>query len=230
MILNLFKNPGYICSVLAVANVLMFLSAISLYAPGYAMLVLGSTKTKVNIFFMGSILTSPTLGAIMGGIITDKCIGSYADKRALVMCLSVYAVFVALCVSGPFVNNDILFFSVLWLAIFAQGFIQPVMMGIILNCVSPVQRPTASSLGNLIMTGVGYMTGPLIYGAMLDLFPTDPRSGMKFAFWSVSFGLVCLIIAVATRKESLKKDVRRTTRMISQMVSVRYTHMEAANE
>jgi hypothetical protein len=87
---------------------------------------------------MGLILTAPTIGGVMGGVITDKCIGSYADKRALIMCLSVYAVFVALCVSGPFINGDILFFSIIWLAIFAQGFIQPIMMGIILSCVAPI--------------------------------------------------------------------------------------------
>jgi MFS family permease len=115
---------------------------------------------------MVAIVTSPSLGAVTGGIVTDKCIGSYADKRALVMCLFVYLLFVLICISGPFVNDFILFFVVLWLAVFTQGFIEPVMMGIILNCVSPIQRATASSVATLIMTGGGYMMGPILYGVM----------------------------------------------------------------
>ena len=120
------------------SNILMFLSAIMLFAPAYAINVLSASKMNVDIFFMVSVITSPTLGAVFGGIITDKCIGSYADKRALIMCLIAYAVFVAVCVLGPFLNNYLLFFSVLWLAIFLTGFVSPIMMGIILNCVSPI--------------------------------------------------------------------------------------------
>lgn len=117
--MNLLVNPSYIASTLAIANVLLLLGALIYVVPSYSKDVLKADETLVSIMFMVAIITSPSLGGIAGGIVTDKCIGSYTDKRALWLSTFVYFLFVLLCIPGPFINNFFLFFVIMWLAVFA---------------------------------------------------------------------------------------------------------------
>jgi len=50
-----------------------------------------------------------------------------------------------------------------WLAAFFQGFIEPIMMGIILSSVSEIERPAASSLSILLEMLFGMLPAPYIY-------------------------------------------------------------------
>ena len=102
----------------------------------------------------------------MGGFLTNRFIGSYEDKRAMRMCLLVYLAYALISIPGPLTSNIVVWFGIVWVALFLQGFIQPVLMGIILTSVSQIQRPTASSLANFLMTGLGTMIGPVIYGLL----------------------------------------------------------------
>jgi acyl-CoA hydrolase len=49
-----------------------------------------------------------------------------------------------------------------------QGFIEPIMMGIILNFCSPVERPTASSLSILLEMLIGMMPASYVYGLVYE--------------------------------------------------------------
>lgn len=150
IVINLLKNPSYILSVLAIANILFILASLMYFAPAYSVINLGGDQTVVGIVFLVSVVTSPSLGAIAGGIVTDKCLGSYTNKKAPLVCFFAYVTFLVFNIPCPLVNTYVLFTVLLWFAIFQQGFIQPIMMGIILNTVSPIQRPTAASLAVLI--------------------------------------------------------------------------------
>jgi MFS family permease len=101
---------------------------------------------------------------VCGGLITTKYLGSYTNSRSLYLCFIVYVLFVVFCIPCPLMNDVITFIAFLWVAIFMQGFIEPIMMGIILNCVSPIERPTASSLSILIEMGIGMLPAPYLYG------------------------------------------------------------------
>lgn len=109
-------------------------------------------------------ITSPCLGAVTGGLITTKYLGSYTNNKALTLCFVMYCLFVLWCIPVPLVNDYYLFIIFMWLAIFSQGFIQPIIMGITLNTVTPIERPTASSVAILIQMGVGMLPAPYLYG------------------------------------------------------------------
>jgi MFS family permease len=161
----------------------------------------------VNISFPVTVVTAPILGAVMGGFLTNRCIGSYEDKRAMRMCLLVYLAYTLISIPGPLTSNIVIWFGIVWVALFLQGFVQPVLMGIILTSVSQIQRPTASSLANFLMTGLGTMIGPVIYGLLQDAYPDSPRVAMAFVFWSPVFGLLCLALGALFQKQSYKRDV-----------------------
>ena len=135
---NLMMNPSYLLTTLTAANVQMFLSALTFYAPGYALEVITEKKETVDICFSITVITAPILGAVLGGFLTDRCIGSYEDKRAIRMCMLVFLAYTLISIPGPLTKNIILWFGILWMTLFLTGFIQPVLMGIILTSVSQI--------------------------------------------------------------------------------------------
>ena len=92
----------------------------------------------MKICFPVTIVTAPILGAVLGGFLTDRCIGSYEDKRAMRMCLLIYLAYTLVSIPGPLISNILVWFGILWVSLFLQGFIQPVLMGIILTSVSQI--------------------------------------------------------------------------------------------
>ncbi len=181
--------------------------------------------------FSLTVITSPCLGAVVGGLVTTKFLGSYKNDNALVMCFVVYLLFTAACIPCPFLDNYLIFIIVLWVAIFMQGFIEPIMMGIILSSVSDVERPAASSLSILLEMLFGMLPAPYIYGYVYEATEkldengkNISRGGMYTLFFSVVIGLVGLLFALPLRKKSLKASEIRTRKALKQV------HPEAVEE
>lgn len=126
--------------------------------------MLQGDENSVYLMFIVVILSGPSLGALIGGILTTHIMGSYNNPKALPVSLGIYVIFSGLCIGCTFVNNSYTFMLLFWFAVFAQGFIEPLMMGIILNTVSPYERPAASSLSIMIETVFGYVPSPYLYG------------------------------------------------------------------
>lgn len=209
-------NPSYLLSVLAITNVMFILTALQYWITSYAINVLHADQDFVVLSFSATVITAPCLGAITGGIITTKFLGSYTNKRALSLCFIVYCLFMAFCIPCPLVNDYNLFIGLVWIAIFMQGFIEPIMMGIILNTVTPIERPTASSVSILIEFMVGLLPAPYLYGMVHDKYvELDPqgnnitRAGMYVVFFSSAIGGISLLIALILRSRSYKKGAER---------------------
>jgi MFS family permease len=175
--------------------------------------------------FSAVVITAPCIGAVAGGVITTKFLGSYTNKNALVLCFVVYCLFMAFCIPCPLVDSYSVFIGLTWLAIFMQGFIEPIMMGIILNTVTPLERPTASSLAILIELAAGMLPAPFLYGVVQDKFislneqgQNATRAGMYVVFFSSVIGGVGLLIALLLRKRSYKKGVERIRLTIKQTI------------
>ncbi len=64
-----------------------------------------------------------------------------------------------------------LFMGLVWLIMFANGFIEPILTGILLNSVEVSQRPTASSLLIFLQMILGYLPAPYVYGLLMELIP-----------------------------------------------------------
>ena len=217
MVWNLLKNPSYMLSVLAITNVMFVLIALQFWAVQYGIVVLNADPEYVKLTFSATIITAPCLGAIVGGLITSRLEGGYNNKNALFLCFIVYLLFCAFCIPCPFINNYTLFLSIIWVAIFMQGFIEPIMMGIILNFCSPVERPTASSLSILLEMLVGMMPASYVYGLVYEATAVYEgtgddrknvsRGGMYVTLFSVGVGAVALLIALLLKRRSVQGSV-----------------------
>jgi MFS family permease len=123
--------------------------------------------------------------------------------------------FALFCIPCPFFSDFNLFYAFLWLAVFMQGFIEPIMTGIILNFCSPLVRPTASSLMTFIEITQGMMPAPTIYGLIADKtaeFDADKnnisRVPMKVTMLFSVLAVLHLLGAWLLKKKSYDSNVK----------------------
>lgn len=100
-----------------------------------------------------------------------------------------------------------------------QGFIEPIMMGIILNFCTPIERPTASSLSILLEMLIGMMPASYVYGIVYESTAVYEgtgddrrnisRGGMYVTMFSCVIGAACLLLAVLLKKKSLDAGIKR---------------------
>ncbi len=167
-------------------------------------------------------ITAPCLGAIVGGLSISCLDGGYNNKNSLFICFIVYTLFMGACIPCPFINDFKILIIFLWVAVFMQGFIEPIMMGIILNTCSPIERPTASSLSILLEMMIGMMPASYVYGLVYELTAkieddrNISRGGMFTVFFSTGIGFVSLLLALILKKKSYEDSVKRTVQSLKE--------------
>jgi len=98
----------------------MFILIASQYwVTSYATDILGGDSSTVYIMFVVVILSGPALGALIGGMITTRLLGSYTNPKALPVCMGVYLMFVGFCIGCTFVDDAKLYMLLLWMAVFS---------------------------------------------------------------------------------------------------------------
>lgn len=105
-----------------------------------------------------------------------------------------------------------------------QGFIEPIMMGIILNTCSPIERPTASSLSILLEMMIGMMPASYVYGLVYELTAVYEgedkrnvsRGGMFTVFFSTIIGFFALLVALLLKKKSYDASLKRTVHSLKE--------------
>lgn len=126
----------------------------------------GETETeRIDLIFLICILTAPFVGSIMGGIITTK-LGGYTTRGAFIQVLIIYMILLAASLPISFVKNYYFFGVCLWFIVFVFGYTEPILMGIMLNMVSPPERSTAISVTTFFMMSLGLLPAPYAYGAI----------------------------------------------------------------
>lgn len=128
---------------------------------------LGGEARIVDLIFLICILTAPFVGSIMGGVITTK-LGGYTTRGAFVQVLIIFMILLAASLPLSFVDQYYLFGVCLWFIIFVFGYTEPIMMGIMLNMVSPPERSTAISVTTFLMMSFGLLPAPYVYGAIYE--------------------------------------------------------------
>jgi MFS family permease len=169
IIINLMKNASYLFIVLAI-TVLMFVQTANIYwATEYMKKDLNGPESVVDLIFLICILTAPFVGSIMGGIITTK-LGGYTTRGAFIQILIIYMILLGACLPISFVHKGYyyMFGICLWFIVFVFGYTEPILMGIMLNMVSPPERSTAISVTTFFMMSFGLLPAPYVYGAIYE--------------------------------------------------------------
>lgn len=65
-----FKNKAYMSFMFALTGLFFVVTGFQTWSPKYLEIVTGLDKTEVDIYFEITVLTGPTFGVILGGIVT----------------------------------------------------------------------------------------------------------------------------------------------------------------
>lgn len=96
--------------------------------------VLGASAELAAIYFVVLCFTGPIVGAIFGGLLTAWVGGYNSAKGQVLQCIGALLA-VILGAPIPFCNNVHIMAIFLWFLLFFGGFVQPQMIGIMLNSV-----------------------------------------------------------------------------------------------
>lgn len=170
--------------------------------------VLAADDNLVFILVAATVISATSVGALSGGVITTKWLGSYTNKRSIFMCLVMLVILSAACLPMSFIYHPIAFTGCVWVVMFCHGFIEPIFTGILINSVAPEERPTASSVLIFLEMILGFLPAPYVYGLLVDNIPVMEEDvnvspwGMRgVTFYSI-FGVLGLFLSILFRKKS----------------------------
>jgi len=190
------RSKVYIFIVLSLAFMYFIVTGIQFWSTDYFTVVLGEPQQRVFVYFSIICVTAPTLGTIMGGVVTSAN-GGYNSPSALGICVFVMFIGTVCALPVPFLNSFIACAFLVWILLFCGGFTLPVMTGIMLGSVHPLQRTVANSLANLAYNILGYLPAPFLYGFICSVTGGEQsRYGMGMLMYSTFFACVFLFVAL----------------------------------
>lgn len=188
-------------------NLKFIVTGMQFWVPHYMKVVLGAEEGMVFILVAVTVISATSFGALSGGVITTKYLGSYTNKRSVFLCLFMLAILSAACLPMSFVANPFIFTGCVWVVMFCHGFIEPIFTGILLNSVGPEEGATASSVLIFMQMILGFLPAPYVYGLLVDEFPVINAEEENISPWGMRgitmysvLGVITLFLSTLTRK------------------------------
>ena len=118
-----------------------------------------------------TVITATSLGALIGGFLTTRLLGSYTNPETIYLCLALYLILTLAAVPLSFLSSSLkyLFIGLVWIIMFCHGFMEPILTGILLNSVDAPCRATASSLLIFLVMSLGFLPAPYVYSLLMDV-------------------------------------------------------------
>ncbi len=168
--------------------------------------VLEFEKNRVFLAFIIVTLTAPTLGVIIGGIVTSF-LGGYENIKASFLCLIGALGATLLAIPIPFLNNFYAFISVLYGILIFGGAIFPSILGVIISSVPNDKKATASSFTVALCNLFGYIPSPFVYGLVNEHTKVSfPRLPFIISMYMAFFGLLFISFSLFFRIRLFKQN------------------------
>lgn len=171
--------------------------------------VLGAEDNLVFILVAVTVITATTVGSLSGGVITTKFLGSYTNKRSVVLCFFMLILLSGASMPLSFLDNVYPFTACVWVVMFCHGFIEPIFTGILLTSVDPEEAATASSVLIFMQMILGFLPAPYAYGLLVDMKPVPDGEGDNVSPWGMrgvtfysALGVVTLFLSILFRKNT----------------------------
>lgn len=164
--------------------------------------VLEADKDLTLILVAVTVITATSLGALIGGFLTTRLLGSYTNPKTIYLCLVLYLILALAALPLSFLPSSLkyLFICLVWIIMFCHGFMEPILTGILLNSVEAPYRATASSLLIFLVMSLGFLPAPYVYGLLMDV--TGDGSEVNRSPWGMRgitsytlLGVLTLLIA-----------------------------------
>jgi len=154
-------------------------------------------KDKANYYFGATAISSPILGAILSGLITQKFENGYGSPKILPFSLVIAVFALSASVFVPFVDTPLLCVGLIWIVLFCGAFVLPICTGVWLGKVEAEMRPRANSIANLCYNLFGFFPAPIIYGFANSVEGSrDSRWGMAVLMYAVVLTIVFVGLAI----------------------------------
>jgi len=150
-----------------------------MWVSDYFVEVIGASQATTHIYFALVCVTAPVLGAVLSGTVASR-FGGFKSSKAMESVIMAAIVAMGAAIPIPYFDDFYIVVTLIWILLFAGGFILPILTGIMLNTVDVFDRPQANSIANLCYNLFGYCPSPAIYGAVCTLYGgRKSRAGMK---------------------------------------------------
>ncbi|KAH0489089.1 MAG: hypothetical protein KVP17_000437 [Porospora cf. gigantea B] len=194
---QVFFDPLYAGVLAAVCAIYFVVTGVQSWTTLYMQQVLHAPMPFIVTSFATVAATSPLLGVIVGGIVTDK-VGGYQTMKALkrtVGTISLTSFCAAAVATGAAFNQEkISFIIMIWIALFLGAMCMPALIGIMFSCVPPDHRTTSSSVILVTTNLLGFALGAWLPGFVMSF--TSIAIGYSVVLLWTSFG--CLAITTAS--------------------------------
>jgi len=208
------KNGKYVVSVFALTNLKFVVTALQYWVPHYMKVILGASEHLTFLLVSITVISATSVGALTGGFLTTKCLGSYTNPKSIYLCLLLFLLLALAALPLSFLTEETLMFggvsytvylfiSLVWLIMFAHGFIEPIFTGILLNTSADTDSNVASSVIIFAEMVFGFLPAPYVYGLLMEALPDiTGKEGLNQSRWGMrgvtaysALGVIALGIA-----------------------------------
>ena len=204
----LLKSKIFILMNITLFSMFIIISGIQFWINDYMENSLLIKDEKKRLYAFASVLiTSPTIGVFLGGIISGK-IGGYDTEKAIYIPL-IASFFVCIFANiVPLTSNLYIFLPLFWLYLFFGSIILPVIHGIILVSVDKEYAGSASSASTLLYNLFGRLPGPNLYAFYKSIIKNKHS---RIPFWlllNIALpAFVSVVICVKYQKEKYSGSI-----------------------
>jgi hypothetical protein len=197
----ILKHKTFVVCAMGLSNLFFIITAIQYWASDYLANVLDEKdEYKRNLSFIIICISSPTLGVLTGGYISQKT-GGYESRNSIFVCIVLSLIASCFSLLVPFANDIYYFTLYLWFGLFFGGAIVPSITGIILTSIPPKLRGSANSITNVYTTMFGYLPAPIVYGIIYESYKiTHPRLAMTVIMYFSLIATIMFIIGSVFQK------------------------------
>ena len=201
----LIKSPIYLLMNTTLTCMFLIVSAIQFWINDYLEngLLIKDKKTRLYSFAI-VVITSPSAGIILGGIIAGK-LGGYDTEKAIYIPIIASFIVSILANIAPLTIKLQYFLPLFWTYLFLGCILLPVARGIVLVSVDKKYNGPINSISTLIYNVIGRLPGPNLYAFYKSKFDKYSR----IHFWLLLIvavpGFISSFICLKYQKEKYRK-------------------------
>ena len=202
----LIKSPIFILLNITLASMFIIVSGIQFWINDYLEFCLLIDDEKKRLYAIAFVvITSPTAGIILGGILSTRLGGYDTEKAIYIPLISSFLVSILAYIT-PSTSNIFVFIPLFWIHLFLGSVLLPVVNGIILVSVDKKYAGSASSICTLFYNIAGRLPGPNLY-AFYKSKINNKNSRIPFLLLlnMAIPGFIAVLISVRFQKEKYKK-------------------------
>eukprot|EP00928_Gymnodinium_smaydae_P028542 TRINITY_DN21736_c0_g2_i1.p1 TRINITY_DN21736_c0_g2~~TRINITY_DN21736_c0_g2_i1.p1 ORF type:complete len:587 (-),score=118.80 TRINITY_DN21736_c0_g2_i1:302-2062(-) len=208
---GLVTNPVYVSVTFTLCVLWFIVTGVQYWATEFFVKAFHMPKGLVVSMFSIVALTGPTIGVVVGAIVTDKRGGYMGQGRRKAMCQALFCAVIAtlLGLAAGLVEGGPVFafwieIGLIWGVLAFGGAMVPVVTGVMVSSVPEDSKQLASGVGQGAYNLLGYAMGTLVPGILIQYL--GMRWGMRVLLAWAIFGVVGMSFGLYAVEKELQES------------------------